>query len=137
MILTFGYALAKVRSCSKLTYARAVPALFQPRGATPLLNAQAKWLASPVNKTGVELLIRNAMSSSVWPGTAIAQNDPSPNRSTLGPRGAITGASEKSMVENFDFPEKWFAIPARAKKLSSVLPKTNSVWGSSAGTPPV
>ena len=49
----------------------------------------------------------------------------------------MTGASEKSMLENFDFPEKWFAIPARAKKLSSFLPKTNSVWGSSAGTPDI
>src|SRR5215813_10710148 len=137
MILAFGYALAKVRNCSKLTYPLAVPALFQPRGATPILNAQAKWLASPVNRTGVAPLIRYATSSSVWPGTEIAQKDPSPNRSTLGPRGAITGASEKSMLENFDFPEKWFAIPARAKKLGSVLAKTNSVSGASTGTPPV
>src|SRR5215831_3474361 len=119
MILTFGYVFAKVRSCSKLTYPRAVPALFQPRGATPILNAQAKWLASPVNRTGVAPLIRYAMSSSVCPGTEIAQKDPSPSRSTLGPRGAITGAREKSMVANFDLPEKWFAVAARAKKLAS------------------
>src|SRR5215471_16308921 len=45
--------------------------------------------------------------------------------------------AEKSMIENFDVPEKWFAIPARAKKLSSALPKTNFGLGSSAGTPPV
>src|SRR5215831_11269156 len=104
MTFTVGYALAKARSCSRLTYPRAVPALFQPRGATPVLNAQPKWLASPVNRIGVAPLIRYAMSSSVWPGTEIAQSDPSPNRSTLGPRGAITGANEKSMPENLDFP---------------------------------
>src|SRR5215468_12106443 len=106
MILMFGYVFAKARSCSKLTYPRAVPALFQPRGATPILNAQAKWLASPVNRTGVAPLIRYAMSSSVWPGAEMAQRDPSPNRSTLGPRGAIAVAAEKSIPANFDFPEK-------------------------------
>ena len=82
-------------------------------------------------------LIRYAMSSSVWPGTEIAQKDPSPNRSTLGPRGAILGAAAKSIAENFDLPEKWFATAARAKKPASALPKMNSVWGPSAGTPPV
>ena len=51
-------------------------------------------------------MIRYAMLSSVWPGTEIAQNDPSPKRSTLGPKGAIWGAAEKSMLENCDLPEK-------------------------------
>ena len=65
------------------------------------------------------------------------QNDPSPKTSTLGPKGAIAGAAEKSMLENFDLPEKWFATAARAKKLASALPKINSVCGASAGTPAV
>jgi hypothetical protein len=64
------------------------------------------------------------MSSSVSPGTEIAQNDPSPKTSRLGPRGALAGTAEKSMLENFDLPEKWFATAARAKKLASALPKT-------------
>src|SRR6185369_316009 len=100
-------------------------------------KAQAKWLASPVNSAGVAPLIKNAMSSSVWPGAEIAQNDPSPKRSTAGPRGACAGTPEKSMVEKFDLPEKWFATAARAKKLASALPKTKRVSGPSAGTPPV
>src|SRR6185369_3264105 len=88
-------------------------------------------------RTGGVPLIRYAISSSVWPGTEIAQNDPSPKTSTLGPRGVIASAAEKSIPENFDLPEKWFATAARARKLASALPKMNSVWGASAGTPPV
>src|SRR5580692_1041214 len=107
------------------------------QATSPVLNAQAKWLASPVSRTGDAPLIRNAMSSSVWPGTEMAQRDPSPNRSTHGPRGGIEGAARKSMLKNFALAGKWFATAARAKKLASALPITNSVGGVSAETPPV
>ena len=67
----------------------------------------------------------------------MAQKEPSPSRSTHGPRGGIEGAAGKSMLKNFALAGKWFATAARAKKLASALPKTNSVRGPSAETPPV
>jgi len=44
------------------------------------------------------------------------------------PEGGIEGAAGKSMLKNFALAGKWFARAARAKKLASALPKTNSVW---------
>src|SRR5580700_372617 len=65
----------------------------------------------------------------------MAQKEPLPNRSTQGPSGGIEDAAWKSILKDFALVGKWFATAARAKKLASVLPKTNSVWGPSAETP--
>jgi hypothetical protein len=88
------------------------------------LNAHSKWHASPVNGTGRSPLMRYAMSSSVWPGTDIAQRESHRQRDRCLPREEPLSELQKNQVlKNFDLPRKWFATAARARNSVRVCHK--------------